>query len=227
MSRWEVRGRWIESHNGIWLIGCSMSCWELEASCTWGKNSHPPSLSAKASKGSTEHTEGVLAPVGCSTSTLLWWKARNEGSENWGLSVFKSNHVPMCWQLLLAQSRGSVCFISYGKQKRYPADVCPCEVIHFICTLTRAVWNQCISKACIWVLLRFYFDWIWGSSIKMTTHTQSHLLSKIWMYIPTCGAVIWNIWLACWRNSWIVLIFQYSKYSCWTVKTPWELWLTH
>lgn len=149
MSRWEVRGRWIESHNGIWLIGCSMSCWELEASCSWGKNSHPPSLSAKASKGSIEHTEGVLAHVGCSTSTLLWWKARNEGSENWGFSVFKSNHVPMCWQLLLAQSRGSVFYFLWE---------------------TKAIPSRCLS---LWGdSLHLYSD---KSRLKSMHHESLHL----------------------------------------------------
>lgn len=51
-------------------------------------------------------------------------------------------------------------------------------------------------------------------------HTHKTICSLRYWCTYLCSAVIWNIWLICWRNSWIVLIFQTSKYSCWTVNKP-------
>lgn len=69
----------------------------------------------------------------------------------------------------------------------------------------------------------FWLNW---RELHKSGHTHKAICSLRYWCTYLCSAVIWNIWLACWRNSWVLLIFQTSKYSCWTVKQPWGVWLT-
>lgn len=64
----------------------------------------------------------------------------------------------------------------------------------------------------------FWLNW---RELHKSGHTHKAICSLRHWCTYLCSAVIWNIWPACWRNSWVLLIFQTSKYSCWTVKQPW------
>lgn len=102
MSRWEVRSGWIESHNVVWLIGCSVSLWQLEASCTWVKNHatllFPPQNPPK------ESLHNVICPCSCELQHISIVVMK---SIEWGIRE-QENVLRQAWHGTLAVTVSSV-----------------------------------------------------------------------------------------------------------------------